>query len=194
MILLYILVSWLIADVITGIIHWWQDHYLLDDSKYKIFASISKDNTLHHSKPEAMGYLPMWQNVNTSAPYGLIAALILFLVGAPLIVWLSIFFSSFGNLVHRFAHVPRNKVPVVIQWLQMAGLFISAKHHSVHHREVTISSRQKPIISLIRKENSNTRFCPMTNWMNPVLDFIKFFPFLEYVLRLAGIHTIDKSL
>ena len=193
MFLFYIIFSWLIADVITGVIHWVQDHYFVDDSKYKIVAAISKDNGLHHSKPEAMGHLSIWENINTSAPYGWAASAILFFIGTSPLVWLSVFFASFGNLVHRFAHIPRNKVPAVIKWLQITGLFISAKHHNQHHRKTTLSDCQKPIHSLIAKEDSNTKFCPMTNWMNPILDTVKFFSLLELLLSFIDIKTIEKK-
>lgn len=179
-----VIISWFLADILTGFIHWWQDHYLSSNSKLKIFISIAKDNELHHLKPEAMGLLTIWENINTSAPYGLASAMASFYYGFPAVVWLTFFFASFGNLVHRYAHVPRNKVPVFIKWLQKAGIFISPKHHNKHHRSGS---------TLISKSSSYERFCPMTDWMNPILDSMGFWSSLELVLHLIGIKTVKED-
>lgn len=163
----------MLADFLTGLIHWWEDRFL-DLPRSKILAAIELDNYVHHINPEAMGKLSAWENIKEHAWAGWTLALVSWYLGAPLWLWLAFFFASFGNLVHRWAHVPRSKVPTVVRWIQRTGLMITASHHAGHHREGR---------TLVMKDQSYRRFCPMTNWVNPVLDSIGFFPRLERTIR-----------
>lgn len=169
-----ILFAWLLADFFTGLIHWAQDRLLVKETRFAFLNTIKADNDLHHDRPAAMVHLSMWENINTSAPYAWPLAAVCFIIGFPMIVWLTILFASFGNLVHRFAHMPKGRVPRPIRWLQRTGLFISFDHHHMHHFDDE---------GVIEKENSKIRFCPMTNWVNPVLDYVRFFRFLERIAR-----------
>ena len=178
-----IIIAWFLADILTGIIHWWQDHYLSGASRYTFLRSISADNDLHHIRPSAMTELTIWENINTST-IGLPVASFLFFFGAPNIICLTILFATFGNLVHRYAHVSNEKIPFVIKFLQRTGIFISTDHHFAHHFDDE---------GLISKENTTIRFCPMTNWMNPILDFIKFFTILEGILNLFGVYRTWRT-
>lgn len=175
-----IIICWFLADWLTGIIHWWEDRYLTLNSK-GFLKSLAQDNINHHNDPELMGKSTWWENMNTSAPYAWVLVAVVYFLGAPMIVWLTFFFASFGNLVHRFAHVPKNKIPKPVRYLQKWGIFISTKHHNQHHRY-----RGK----VIDKEDTFEKYCPMTNLMNPILDYFKFFPRLEYLLSKLGIHPI----
>ena len=44
------------------------------------------------------------------------------------------------------------------------------------------------------KEDTTFKYCVMTNYMNPILDGIKFFPTLERIISLFGLrsHRIQK--
>lgn len=101
-------------------------------------------------------------------------AIILFLIGCPTVIWLAVFFASFGNAVHRFSHTPKSKLNPFIKLVQKTGLFISFEHHNVHHFD-----EHGPI----RKENTTGRYCPMTNWLNPLLDKSGFFRLLERIFN-----------
>jgi len=174
MIIIKILSAWFLADFIAGLVHWWQDRFLSSKSRASFLKRISADNELHHENPYAMcRYTPV-ENLRTSAPYGLALSLITFLAGAPLVIWLALFFVSFGNLVHRYAHDRRNKVPLGVKFLQDIGLFISPRHHNDHHRGI--------FVKRIPKEQAHRNFCPMTNYLNPILDYVKFFSRLEKVI------------
>lgn len=174
MIILKILTAWLAADFISGVVHWFEDHILDGSFKSRILAEIHIDNQFHHRRPSLMLENSLWGNINTSAPYAWTASAILYLCGVPLILWLSVFFVSFVNITHRWAHTPRVKLHPVIQFLQWTGLFISMRQHGEHH----IVDRR-----LAEKENSERRYCAMTSWLNPVLDRIGFFSALEYLWR-----------
>lgn len=170
-----LLFAWLLADFVTGIAHWVQDRLLFKPTKFKFLNDIKTDNDLHHSRPTAMLKHTAWQNINTSVPLALPAAALFFVLGAPTVFWLAAVLGAFANLIHRFAHTPRSKLNPVIRFLQDTGLFISGEHHNVHHFDEN---------GVIKKEDTTVRYCPMTNWLNPVLDRIGFFGFLNWVFRV----------
>lgn len=165
-----ILASWLLADFLSGLVHWWEDRAIIGTSPFAFINSVRADNERHHLKPGYFLRFTWWGNINTTAPFSFALAGLLLLFGAPMILWLTAFFISFGNLVHRWAHEPKEKLPRVITLLQRTGLFISQEHHWGHHFE---NGR------LVSRENSYRRFCVMTNWLNPALDYVGFFRLLE---------------
>lgn len=167
---LTVLGAWLLADLLTGIVHWAQDKLLVSESRFSILNDIKADNDLHHAKPAAMIRYSWWENINTSVPYAWPVALVLFLVGAPMLIWLVVFFGSFANLIHRFSHLPKGKLNWFLRFMQRTGLFISVDHHKEHHFDKN---------GVVRKENTTGKYCPMTNWLNPWLDLIGFFSALE---------------
>lgn len=173
-----LLYAWLLADFIAGVIHWAQDKLLVGQpSRFKIVNEIRADNVLHHDRPAAMLSFSYWDNISTSVIFAWpITTGMIFLDCRP-VFYLAVFFSSFGNLVHRFAHLPKGKVSRPIRLLQATGLFISIKHHAAHHADEN---------GLIEKEDTTGRYCPMTNWLNPILDRIRFFQFLEYFFKPRG--------
>jgi len=183
---LSIIISWFLADILTGIIHWWQDHYLGSKSKIPIVAEIAHDNDKHHFDPAEIARFTLWENLRISAIVGWPLSAAALLIGAHPIVWLTFFFASFGNLVHRCAHMNKNDLSPTIKALQWSGLFISQEHHIFHHRDWYH-------MDLVMKEDSMIRWCPMTSWMNPWLDMVGFFPFLGYLLRMVGINKLGSE-
>lgn len=173
MFFLNVFAAWMLADFIAGMVHWWEDR-ILGSPAEGFFAEVARDNSIHHINPELMGRHSPWESIKGHAWIAWLLSAISWALGAPLWFWLAFFFVSFGNLVHRYAHLPRNKVPTAIQFLQRTGLMISAAHHAGHHREGR---------KLIPKDRSIRRFCPMTDWLNPALDWIGFFSRLERLVR-----------
>jgi len=170
---LTVLLAWLLADFMSGILHWLQDKHLNDNSKYEFLRRVNSDNTRHHTHPAYLTKLTHWENINTTLAVVLPLILILSLLGAPDIILLALLFSIFANIVHRYAHLPVSRVPFWILQMQKTGLFISFDHHNKHHYNQ---------YGLIPKEKSTIRFCPMSNWLNPILDYIKFWKFMDYVV------------
>ena len=93
------------------------------------------------------------------------------------------FFAAFGNLVHRFSHTPVDQLPRWIRGMQEFGLFISHQQHDAHHRSMK---------RLIPKHLAGYKFCPMTDWVNPILDRVEFWKSLERILTAIGIQPIAK--
>lgn len=171
---MFVLWAWLLADFFSGIVHWAEDRLLTSKSRFQFLESIRLDNDLHHAAPWAMLKCSKFENINTSAAIAWPLSLLLFLQGAPTIIWLSVLFVSFGNLVHRYSHTTDVMLPWVVSAMQWTGLFASRDHHNRHHYDYQECR-------LIKKEESKVRYCVMTSWLNPILDFIKFFDLLNYV-------------
>lgn len=168
-----ILLAWLLADFVTGIVHWAQDK-LLNESTFKFLNRVKADNELHHERPAAMLRGSWWENIDTSAPFLWPLGIVLIAAGCPPVVYLTVFFASIANIIHRFAHTPKAQLSMPVRLIQTTGLFISFDHHAKHHYDAN---------GVIKKENTTIRYCPMTNWLNPILDALHFFQFLEMAVR-----------
>jgi len=167
-----ILYAWLLADFLSGLFHYLEDRVFKYPSFSRALDSIILDNEVHHKNPVAMLKYTESENINGSVVFAWPLALILFLLGAPTILWLAVFFASFANLVHRFAHTPFKQLNFFIKFMQCTGLFITARHHNKHHYKVR---------GLVDRKSASVRFCVMTNWLNPLLDTVQFFKFLDYL-------------
>lgn len=174
-ILFTVLGAWLLADFLAGTIHWAEDR-LLGKTRFGFLEMVRLDNELHHKVPVAMLRFSLWQNINTSAIIAWPLGGALILVGAPMILWLAVFMASVGNVVHRYAHTPRAKIPGPIRALQRSGIWISPTHHNAHHFDAN---------GLIAKEDTVGKYCPMTSWLNPVLDKLQFWRMAECVVDVS---------
>jgi ubiquitin-conjugating enzyme E2 variant len=183
MTLFQILAAWLLADLVTGAIHWFEDKFMDAKSLNFLAAEVAADNDLHHQKPTAMTLNSGWENMRSGAAVGWPLAAGLWWFGFPLWVWLTPFFAAFGNLVHRFAHMPEHRVPRFVRGMQEFGLFISYDHHDQHHRSMK---------RLIPKHEAGFKFCPMTDWVNPLVDRIGLWTFLERSFRWLGLKPIAE--
>jgi hypothetical protein len=166
--------AWLLADFISGLVHWWEDRALVGASRFEFINSVRADNERHHQTPGYFLRYTWWENINTTAPAAWLLAAVLWLIGSPPLLCLTCFFLGIGNLVHRWSHERTENRPVAVTWLQRTGLLISPSHHSGHH-----FVRGKPV----EREDSSIRFCVMSSWLNPILDRIGFFSALERLLR-----------
>ena len=182
--LLAVLGAWLLADLLTGAVHWFEDRYM-DKFRFKlsVLDSIARDNDLHHQKPTAMLLSSGWVNMRFSAAVGWPIAALLWLTGFPYVVCFVPFFAGFGNLIHRWGHTPKAQLPRWIRGLQEFGIFISQGHHDSHHRSMD---------GLIPKHIAGYRFCPMTDLVNPVVDALRFWKLLEFLLACVGLETTES--
>jgi len=172
-VILTILSAWLLADFLSGLFHWYEDRLLIEPSRFKLIEQIRIDNELHHVQPYAMTRLPWVDNIYQSVYVASPVSLCLSLAGAPVVISLAILFLGFANLVHRWAHIHPKKLNRFIRFMQSLGLFICFDHHNSHHFSEGTGR--------ITKENSTSHYCVMTCWLNPILDRIRFFKFLELI-------------
>lgn len=162
-----LLLGWIYADFFGGLLHWVEDRQLLPGF---LDRQIGAPNRLHHSDPQGVtrdaNFLR--RNSTTFAAALPIVVVSYFLFGANAF-WAS---SSIGGLlsyeVHRWAHAPR-LAPGWARVLQETGFLQSPKHHAVHHRPP-----------------QDRHFCILTNWLNPLLDALRFWERLERAIGLQG--------
>lgn len=167
---------YLLADFISGVIHWLQDTYgapgifwgLLD--KYVIIRNID-----HHREPFRIAYNGYWQTNTVSIIVAASVAAVLAVL--HLGTWQLYVVTAFGsqfNQIHAWAHSPRP--PRVVRWLQAVGIFQSSWHHGVHHR--------RPY---------DVNYCIVSSYLNPILDKLKFWRGLEWLGALIGFKVARGS-
>ncbi len=160
-----LLFAWLLADFVAGIAHWVQDRFVHRGPFYEA-------NELHHLKPAALCRLSYWENINSTLLVTLPLAALLALVGAPAVVTLAALLASFANLVHRWSHDVPSRVPRLARAAQRVGLFSSREQHLRHH------FGDKKILS---RADAFECWCPLTDWLNPLLDRVGFFRGLDLI-------------
>ena len=163
--------AWLLADFLTGLVHWWEDAYA--KAEWPVLGPlVAEPNLLHPRDPRAMTRVPWRKNLDVPAVAGLLALGGLATFHA--LRWpiaLAIVLAVFTNLVHRWAHQSAAENGRLITWMQAKGLIQSRAQHALHHRWP-------------RKSH----YCPLTNALNPVLEKLGFWRRLERaILRLTGL-------
>lgn len=161
-----ILIAWFFAEFIGAIFHHWEDAYgnpawRTSESwfKRKLYYMIIESNIEHHKIPAAFARRSYWsRNGYTIIPC---------VVGAVAFYWywpicLGFILLSQMNEFHYFSHVKCNRF---IRFFQSLGILQSPKHHKIHHT--------KPF---------NRNYSIMSNMLNPVLEFIFFWQFWEFLI------------
>ena len=147
-----LLLGWLLADLLTGAFHWWEDEFGNEDWPL-IGKWLIAPNRLHHVEPLAFSEHGFWgRNRASIIAASIFGAAWLSLVGPSAFIAAFIVGAALANEVHFLAHSPSNAGPVV-RVLQQTGLFQSPKAHALHHRP--------PF---------NVNYCVLTDWLNPTLE------------------------
>ena len=155
----------LLADFVTGFVHW------LEDSYWSLTTPILgkwlvEPNLAHHKNGQDFLKKSWFQSSWDLLLVGIVTIAIAYLTGhLTWEVWMFVIISVNANQIHKWAHITRyeNK-PRIIGYLQKIYLLQRTDHHGQHHR--------KP---------NNSHYCTVTNLLNPVLDKIKFWRGLEAV-------------
>jgi hypothetical protein len=163
-----LLLGWLLADLVTGAFHWWEDSF--GDPRWPLIGPwIIRPNRLHHEAPLAFTRQGFWSRNRASivTAFVVCGSLSLLLGPAPWIAALAIG-GGLANEVHRYAHQP-SSAPAWLGVFQKIGLAQSAKEHAVHHRPP-----------------HQANFCVLTDWLNPALEAIGFWRLLNRTFRSAA--------
>ena len=167
---------WLTADFITGAVHWWEDAY--GNPTWPILGKyIVQPNLQHHKIPRMLLQGTYWQRINTSLYGVILIALVCYLCG-----WHSwrmvvcLLMCSQGNEIHAIGHRTDKENGRFVMWLQKIGLLQTRKTHGWHH-----------------KAPYDTNFCVMTEYLNPVLNFIHFWQAVEWAIAKCGIPVLRGS-
>ena len=153
----YVLAAWLAADFFSGVFHWLEDRYGVEDWPV-IGPLVVSPNVMHHSQPTAFleqGFLA--RNWTTISP-AVVASVLAWLAGWDWLA-LALAFTGAGNEVHAWAH---QRCSRPIRGLQLLGILQSQEQHAAHHRQ--------PF---------DRNYCVMTDWLNPLLTWTGFWPAVE---------------
>ncbi len=161
-----------LADFIAGLVHWAEDAYVREDTPL-LGSFLGKANVIHHHLPRFMTRHNWWQS-----SWDLLALSALIVFGAGRLdvltwqVWLFAAVSTNANQVHKWSHRTRTENGPIITFLQNIRVLQTPQHHAVHHTNP-----------------KNVRYCPITNLVNPILDGLRFWDGVEWLLaRTLGLH------
>jgi plasmanylethanolamine desaturase len=175
MLLVEILAVVLLADLVSGVVHWWEDSYAkLDGGPLK---QVAIDNLRHHARPREFLTKGYWAS---SWDLWLLGALAVAASAAlGLFSWHVVLFAvvvANANQVHKWTHRTREENGPVIGTLQRLHLLQTARHHSRHHQ----GSR-------------DTHYCVLTNFLNPLLEEVQLWRRLERAVgKLTGATRRDE--
>jgi ubiquitin-conjugating enzyme E2 variant len=159
-----------LADFVAGVVHWAEDAYFTEDTPV-IGPQIIRPNIVHHHFPRYFTKLSWWE----SAAELVLAGLVLLAIAWPLglISWQLILFvvvSINANEIHKMAHRTRAENGTIISFLQDCRILQTPHQHGLHH-----------------SDPKNTYYCPVTNYVNPLLERLRFWDHLENIVeRLTG--------
>jgi ubiquitin-conjugating enzyme E2 variant len=162
------------VDFITGVIHWAEDTWTALGRSKLLDTYVVRDNIEHHRKPGGIRRGTYWETNRVCIALGFAAAVVLVLCGVH--AWQAyviVALASQSNQIHKWAHCANP--PRAIRALQRFGILQSPAHHAEHHR--------RPFAS---------RFCTATNFLNPVLDTIRFWRGLEWLIERCGV-TVQRT-
>jgi len=159
-----------IADVLTGMFHWMEDTYFTEQTP--LIGQIITDNRLHHAQPQAILRHSAWKRIETPT----IAAALVFAgltqvldssnyyYAASILGW-----SAVANQIHAYTHMRFSERPWLVQMAQ-GYIFQSKEEHMVHHM------------------NTDRNYCVVTPWLNGVLNTLKFWRGLEWMIeKVTGV-------
>jgi len=167
-ILLKIILIIILADFISGFVHWLEDAYAKPEMMF--FGEIARENLLHHDKPRDFLKKSWWQSSYDLIALGLVILVVSWLAFGIMSVWLVLLvvLSVNANQIHKWAHQNRQERPWIISKLQDWNIVQGARQHGRHHRG-----------------EKNTYYCVITNVLNPVLEKMKFWIGLERVILMT---------
>lgn len=170
-IFLQIIIGFVIADIIAGMFHWFEDTYLDYCIDLPILDVISRDNELHHYFPRSMIAFSYMDHITYTLPITIIVLVLLFLLYRPVYQYPYLlisfaFFSIVSNIIHRFSHMRECENNFFILFLQRTGILCSHAHHSLHHNSI------------------GEKYCVISEYNNYILDNIYFWKILEYIIYL----------
>lgn len=164
-----ILICVLVADFLTGFSHWIEDTYGVPSWPF-IGKTVIVDNINHHRNPGMMGSMTtiLSRNMSSMAIAVIILGCLAIMGWVHWTLFLTAFLGVMGNEVHNWNHDAIRNPFIVFLW--DTGIIQSKKQHAKHHIPPY-----------------NKYFCTLTNFLNPVLEVLRFWRVLEWLIALFGI-------
>jgi ubiquitin-conjugating enzyme E2 variant len=159
-----------LADFFSGLVHWAADTY--GSPTMPIFGGFVRTFREHHADQHD---ITRHDTIETNGDVCIFSSPVHF----TFLVWVEspfglctlfgVFLGSYMNSqIHKWAHMQRP--PVLVRFIQRTRLFLSPTHHAQHHSGVHL-----------------TNYCITTGWMNGLLDQVRFFRGVEWVLLQLGL-------
>lgn len=158
------ILGWLIADFAGGLVHWWEDR-IGWPTNYWVDKHILEPNRLHHENPTAFVESPFFmRNWTTFLAVIVMTSVWIAIFGVSVVV----LFAFIGGLLTNEAHYHQHKpAKGWIRTLQETGVIQGRSQHNKHHTP--------PF---------DSHYCILTGWLNPILERIGFWSFMERILRV----------
>jgi ubiquitin-conjugating enzyme E2 variant len=153
------------ADLVSGLVHWWEDAYARTDCGP--FKQVAIDNLRHHAKPREFLAKSYWQSSWDLWLLGAAAVAVAALLDA--FSWHIVLFAVLvanANQIHKWAHRTREENGPIVAALQRLHLIQSTRHHSLHHQGLR-----------------NSHYCVITNFLNPILEELRLWSRLERLIK-----------
>ncbi|MGH9672373.1 MAG: fatty acid desaturase CarF family protein [Bryobacteraceae bacterium] len=166
----------LLADFLSGLVHWFCDTFFEEDSlPGRIFIGPFRE---HHRDPLALTRHSFLERNGNNC---LVAVPVLTLAwwgrwpeddsvaavfGSSVLLFLGLAVFA-TNEIHRWAHAPAT--PGSIRWLQQGGWILTPERHARHHVD------------------GAGAYCITLGWLNTPLDRVGFFNLCERLLVAAGL-------
>ncbi len=141
----------LLADLVSGVVHWMFDRWGTPETPI-VGPNLIRTFREHHTDPLGITR-HSFVEANGGPALGSIPILVVGLA-SPAIVTAGCFwlagFVFFTNVIHSWAH---GQPPRLVRWLQARGVLLSPEHHAAHHTSP-----------------HDRAYCITTGWINPLLD------------------------
>ena len=151
-----------LVDLVSGLAHWAEDTFGTEATPV-LGKWIVTPNLLHHRDGTAFV-----ANSWLKSSWDLLAAAVAIVAIAWSIgmlswpVWVFAVVGANANQIHKWNHMPRARRPFLIRALQWLRLLQSSRDHVAHHRG-----------------EKNSAYCVITPLLNPLLDRMQFWHWLE---------------
>lgn len=143
----------LLADFVTGAVHWAEDAYARRDTPL-IGRFVAEANIEHHHRPRAF-LARSW--LASSWDLLLLSTLLLAVAWwrdqLSWHIWLFAILAANANQIHKWTHQNAQENGPLVTWLQKMKLLQTQRHHAKHHHG-----------------EKNSHYCVITNVLNPVLE------------------------
>ncbi len=160
-----------LADFVAGLVHWAEDRYGTADTPI-LGALVIRPNIVHHHVPRYFTRLSWWKSSWELLLLCLAGVYAAWRFGClTWHVWLFALASVNANQIHKWAHRTRAENGAIVSALQDMRILQTPRHHGLHHTDP-----------------KNTFYCPITNFVNPVLERTQFWPRAEWLIeKVTGI-------
>ena len=153
------------AEFAAGVVHWFEDAYVREDTPL-IGKHVARPNIVHHHYPRYLTRHNWWQSSWDLCLLSALVVLVAWLCG--MLTWPVLLFAVItanANEIHKWTHRTAKENGPIITFFQKIRVIQTATHHARHHTDP-----------------KNSHYCTITNLLNPILDGVRFWDATEWLL------------